>query len=163
LIRSGELSPAVEGHFAKYRKLVPALALINHVADEYEAGAVSQQSVLRALAFTKYLESHAKRVYAAGIVAEVAAANAIVKRIKSGALADGFSAREIQRKGWSHLSEGHHIAAGLDLLEDHNYVAAQNRPAGQRCGRPSAVYLINPAAKPADQVKDKGTAALFRG
>src|SRR5262249_43810544 len=72
-IRSGELSPAIEGHFAKYRKLVPVLALINHVADEYEAGAVSQQSVLRALAFTKYLESHAKRVYAAGIVAEVAA------------------------------------------------------------------------------------------
>lgn len=158
-IRSGELSPAVEGHFAKYRKLVPALALINHVADEYEAGAVSQQSVLRALAFTKHLESHAKRVYAAGIVAEVAAAKAILKRIKSGALADGFSAREIQRKDWSHLTEGHHITAGLDLLEDHHYVAAQHRLPGQKGGRPSAVYLINPAAKPADQVKDKGTAA----
>jgi hypothetical protein len=158
-IRSGELSPAIEGHFAKYRKLVPVLALINHIADEYEAGAVSQQSVLRALAFTKYLESHAKRVYAAGIVAEVAAANAILRRIKRGDLADDFSARDIQRKDWSHLTEGHHITAGLDLLEDHHYVVAQNRPAGQKGGRPSAVYLINPAAKPADQVKDKGTAA----
>jgi putative DNA primase/helicase len=154
-IRSGELSPAIEGHFAKYRKLVPVLALINHVADEYEAGAVSQQSVLRALAFTKYLESHAKRVYAAGIVAEVAAANAILKRIKCGDLADGFSAREIQRKDWSHLTEGHHIAAGLDLLADHNYVAVQDRPTGQKGGRPSAVYLINPAVKP----KNKGEAA----
>ena len=28
-----ELSPALKGHFSKYRKLVPALALINHLAD----------------------------------------------------------------------------------------------------------------------------------
>jgi Protein of unknown function (DUF3987) len=32
-LRSGNLSPAFEGHLAKYRKLVPALALINHIAD----------------------------------------------------------------------------------------------------------------------------------
>src|SRR5215469_3259431 len=148
LIRSGELSPAIEGHFAKYRKLVPVLALINHVADEYEAGAVSQQSVLRALALTKYLESHARRVYGAGILAEVKAAKAILRRIKSGDLDDGFSAREVQRKDWSHLTESHHIAAGLDLLVDHNDVAVQDRPIGQKGGRPSAAYLINPAVKP---------------
>ena len=29
-LRSGEMSPALEGHLAKYRKLVPSLALINH-------------------------------------------------------------------------------------------------------------------------------------
>jgi Protein of unknown function (DUF3987) len=32
-LRSGEMSPAAEGHLAKYRKLVPSLALINHLAD----------------------------------------------------------------------------------------------------------------------------------
>ena len=42
LIRSGELPPALEGHFAKYRTLVPVLALINHVADEYDRGDVSK-------------------------------------------------------------------------------------------------------------------------
>ena len=146
--RSDELSPALEGHIAKYNKLVPALALINHVADEYEAGAVSQQSVLRALAFTKYLESHARRVYGGGIVAEVAAAKAILRRFKSGDLANGFSVREIRRKAWSHLTESHHIAGGLDLLADHNYVAVQDRPTGQKGVRPSAAYLVNPAVKP---------------
>jgi Protein of unknown function (DUF3987) len=30
-LRSGDLSPALESHFAKYRKLVPSLALINHL------------------------------------------------------------------------------------------------------------------------------------
>jgi len=33
LIPSHTLSPAFEGHIAKYRKLVPALALVNHRAD----------------------------------------------------------------------------------------------------------------------------------
>src|SRR5215831_11964235 len=32
-LRSCEMSPALEGHLAKYRKLVPSLALINHLAD----------------------------------------------------------------------------------------------------------------------------------
>ena len=60
-VRSGELSPAFEGHIAKYRKLVPALALINHIADNGD-GSVTQKSLLRALAFVTYLESHARRV-----------------------------------------------------------------------------------------------------
>ena len=32
-LRSGEESPALEGHLAKYRKLVPTLALLNHIGD----------------------------------------------------------------------------------------------------------------------------------
>ena len=32
-LRSGELSPALESHYAKYRKLVPTLALVNYLAD----------------------------------------------------------------------------------------------------------------------------------
>jgi Protein of unknown function (DUF3987) len=45
-LRTGELSAAFEGHLAKYRKLVPSLALINHIADGVE-GDVSQKSLLR--------------------------------------------------------------------------------------------------------------------
>ena len=60
-LRSGEESPALEGHLAKYRKLVPTLALLNHIGDNEQTGAVSQKSVLRALGFAKYLESHAIR------------------------------------------------------------------------------------------------------
>jgi len=89
-----------------------------------------------------------RRVYGAGILAEVAAAKAILRRIKNGDLVDGFSAREIQGKQWSHLTESHHITAGLDLLADHNFVAAQDRPSGLKGGRPSAAYQINPAVKP---------------
>ena len=61
-MRSGDISPALEGHLAKYRKLVPALALINHIAEDDE-GDVTQKSLVRALSFAGYLESHACRVY----------------------------------------------------------------------------------------------------
>jgi hypothetical protein len=65
-LRSGEMTPALEGHLAKYRKLVPALALIDRLAAGGE-GPVSRMAILRALAFAKYLESHARRVYTARI------------------------------------------------------------------------------------------------
>src|SRR3546814_13672811 len=52
-LRSGELHPAVESHLAKYRKLVPSLALIHHLAG-FGSGAVGERSVLAALAWAQY-------------------------------------------------------------------------------------------------------------
>ncbi len=45
-LRSGELSVVLEGHLAKYRKLVPSLALINHLVDG-ESGDVGLSSLLK--------------------------------------------------------------------------------------------------------------------
>jgi hypothetical protein len=56
-IRGHRLSPAVEGHLAKYRKLVPALALINHMADGCQ-GQVGLAALRKAIAFSRYLEGH---------------------------------------------------------------------------------------------------------
>ena len=55
LLRRGELSPALESHLSKYRKAVPALALINHVADA-GGGPVGEAAILRALALAEYLK-----------------------------------------------------------------------------------------------------------
>jgi hypothetical protein len=90
-LRTGALPPALEGHLAKYRTLVPALALINAVADVDE-GAVTHKSLLRALAFASYLESHAERIYGSGMEEETAAATAILKHILARELRDGFTA-----------------------------------------------------------------------
>ena len=68
-LRGGDLSPALESHLSKYRKLVPGLALINHLADGGGAS-VSEAATLRALALAEYLEAHARRAYAAGSEAE---------------------------------------------------------------------------------------------
>jgi 5S rRNA maturation endonuclease (ribonuclease M5) len=55
-VRSTELSPALEGHLAKHRKLVPGLALINHLADG-GTGPVSQKALVRAVAFAHFLKA----------------------------------------------------------------------------------------------------------
>ena len=120
-LRSGDLHPAIESHLSKYRKLVPALALINQLADN-EAGPVDAQSLKRAIEFSKYLERHAQRAYAAGSEAEAAAAKAILKHIRKRDLIDGFSARDISQKGWSNLTDRNQVHAGLGLLEECAYV-----------------------------------------
>jgi hypothetical protein len=145
-LRTDGLPPALEGHLAKYRKLVPALALINAIADADE-GAVSQRSLLRALAFAEYLESHARRIYASGTEGETAAAGAIVKHIKSGELDDGFTARDILRHGWAHLTDRNEIEAGLISLCELDYIAAQAPDARPLGGRPKVTYTINPMVR----------------
>jgi putative DNA primase/helicase len=142
-LRSGELSPALEGHLAKYRKLVPTLALINHIADGDE-GAVSQRSLVRALSFTVYLESHAKRIYCSSSEGEVLAATAIRKHIRNGDLADGFSARDIHQRGWAQLTERDQVGLGLNLLVELDHLMAVDSARGPQGGRPRVTYAINP-------------------
>src|SRR5262249_4194714 len=82
-LRSDELSPALEGHIAKYRKLVPALALIDHLAGDGR-GSVGRESLLRALALAEYLEMHAHRIYGAADTVDIVAAEAILAQIRRG-------------------------------------------------------------------------------
>src|SRR5262249_25432861 len=140
------MSPALEGHLAKYRTLVPALALINHIADGDQSGAVSQNALLRALALANYLEGHARRVYGSASEAELAAGKAILKHIRRGDLQDGFTARDIQRAEWAHLTEREPIALGLQLLVDLGYLHANTSAVGPQGGRPKVTYVINPRA-----------------
>jgi len=143
-LRAGEMSPALEGHLAKYRKLVPSLALMNHLADADPSLVVSQTSLLRALAFANYLESHARRVYGSASESELAAARTILKHIRKGDLQDEFTARDVQRRGWANLTEREHVGAGLELLADLDHLAAIPQPNRPQGGRPSVNYLINP-------------------
>ena len=91
-LRTGKMAPALEAHLAKYRKLVPALGLINHLVDNGQ-NEISQQAMRKALAFSKYLETHARRLYGATNEPERAAAQAILTKIREGELQDGFTVR----------------------------------------------------------------------
>ena len=131
-----EMTPALESHFAKYRKLVPSLALINHLADVGH-GPVGKEAMARALGLATYLETHAKRAYGAGPEAETAAAKAILSHIRKGNLKDGFSARDVHRHGWSNLSDREQVQAGLNLLCDLDWiVAVESGEPGTRAGPP---------------------------
>lgn len=139
-LRGEAMHGALKSHLAKYRKLVPSLALLNHMADDGE-GAVSETALARAIAFSIYLESHARRAYGSGRQIEVDAGKAILARIRKGDLADGFSARDILQKDWSNLSNKEQVEAGLHLLDDLDWLRSQKLDTG---GRPKIVFHVNP-------------------
>jgi putative DNA primase/helicase len=145
-LRSGGIPPALEGHLSKYRKLVPSLALLNHLADRrpLDIEGVSREALRQALAYAKYLESHARRLYAAGREGERAAAKAILRKIRSGVLRNGFTARDIHQNDWAHLTDHDAVAAGLSLLVDLDHIRPSSPLRERRSGRPKTIYAINP-------------------
>ena len=110
-------------------------------------GPVSEEAMARALAIESYLVSHAHRAYASGNECETAAAKAILLHIREGDLDEGFTAREIHRKGWSQASSREEVQAGLDLLTEGNYVARNPEQIGPKGGRPTISYRINPKVR----------------
>jgi putative DNA primase/helicase len=62
-VRREGLHPAIESHFTKYRKLVPALALITHLADAPDGGPVSVDAMVSAMAWDEYLRPQYHALY----------------------------------------------------------------------------------------------------
>ena len=142
-LRSGDLHPALESHFSKYRKLVPSLALILHLANG-DTGSVSKQATEKALLWEEYLETHANRIYQSATQPEVEAAKAILKHIRNNDISSEFSARDIYRKGWAHLSKREQAEAGIQMLIDYDWL--QEKQKANTGGRDATVYMTNPAA-----------------
>ena len=141
-LRKGELHPAIESHLAKYTKLVPAIALVCALADGEVR--VSNTSVGRALAWSEYLESHAMRIYGAGLRPIATGAKAVLGKIRDKSIKDGFKPADIYLKGWSYLGTPKETHEALNLLVDLKYLFRVEQPAGDRGGRPSVSYVINP-------------------
>jgi hypothetical protein len=119
-------------------------ALGEILADNPNGVLAFRDELVSLLAFADYLESHARRCYAAGSEAETAAAKAIVSRIRKGDLADGFTCRDVHRQGWSNLSAPDQVQSGLNLLIDCDWLAGEAIAVGSAGGRPKTVYRINP-------------------
>lgn len=139
-LRGGELHPAMESHLAKYRKLVPGLALILHLASG-GTGPVSEQATLQALAWSEYLETHARRAYASVTTAELSIAKAIIQRLRKGDLPRTFSSKDVWRKGWGMLSDREQVADALQLLVDLDWLNVTRQ---ETAGRTATVYEVNP-------------------
>jgi Protein of unknown function (DUF3987)/BT4734-like, N-terminal domain len=116
-LRSDSEHPAFESHLAKYRKLVPALALLIHVAGR-DVGSVSLVALEKALLWANYLEAHARRIYSAVLRADSVAARELAKHLQRGDLPVRFTLREIYRKGWAGLNTKEDAEAAAEILCD---------------------------------------------
>ena len=136
-LRSGELHPTLESHLAKYRSLVPSLALIIYQVDGL-TGDVGIDALQRSIAFSVYLESHAKRVYEAGMRSDVEGAKSILKRIESGDLTDGFTLNQVHKRDWRYLTQLHAVRDALDILVEYRWLREE---ISRGVGRPTTRYF----------------------
>jgi phage/plasmid primase-like uncharacterized protein len=141
-LRSGEEHPAIVSHLSKYRKLIPSLALINHLCDTRQ-GAVSEAALLRAIVFSEYLESHARRIYSYATRPDIDAARTLLKRLASGKLASPFKVREVYLKGWAGLETPAKAQAAVSLLKEYRHLHEIVMETG---GRPTSHFYLNEEA-----------------
>lgn len=151
-IRGDELHPALVSHLSKYRKLIPALALIFALVDTPDSDRVIQErELIRALAWGDYLRGHAERVYAAAVIPETAGAKQLLDKIKAGKLCDSdgvimesFTPRLVAVKHWAGLGTTELVRKAADLLADYGWLSRELIPTGAAGGRPTERYLIHP-------------------
>ncbi|WP_085517620.1 DUF3987 domain-containing protein [Burkholderia pseudomallei] len=145
-LRTGDLHPAIESHFAKYRKLVPSLALICHLADG-GSGPVTVEAMVRALAWSEYLKSHALRAYGASMTTPLDRARALLKKIQDEKLpTEPFALKKIYDAGWSLLTNREEAADAVAVLIEHGYMVEVDAPSNaDKGGRPREPrYIVNP-------------------
>ena len=140
-LRAGGEHPTVEAHLAKYSKLMPALALVSHLADAGQ-GAIALASAQRAAAWCDLLEAHARRIYASVAAEKVRAAGLLLAKIKSGKLIPPFTARDIYRASWAGLDDREVVEEALATLRDHGWVRSLTRGTDSR---PATEYLVHPS------------------
>ncbi len=142
---ASESNPLMQQHLGKFEKLFCALALILHFADG-RIGQVKADTAIRAAAWCQYLEGHARRVYGLVETAKVATAAMVGRRLAEGRLTDGFTARDVVRKGWAGIGTSAQAEAALAVLDERGWVQSVDI---EDHGRPTTRYYINPAIRKA--------------
>jgi hypothetical protein len=148
--------PIMQEHLSKFRSLMPSLALIFHlveVADGQASGPVTLHSAERAAQWCEYLESHARRIYGLVQNPKMQAASRLAKKLKAGSLTDGFTARDIYKRGWTGLDDAEITKGALDELVEAGWIRLnRSRTANNAGGRPPLPsYCINPAVPKTDE------------
>lgn len=125
-LRAGGLSSSLESHLAKYRSLMPSLALIFHLVscktDVWPLPPIDKDAALMAVGWCQYLETHAKRLYSSALDPAMESARALLQKIKNGEIQDYFSPRDIYRKGWSHLASSESVYQAIKILIDFGWL-----------------------------------------
>jgi hypothetical protein len=159
-LRSNDEDPVIVEHLAKYRSLMPSLALIFHLIEAADRTVLTQDSLLtaqqskvllhnvqQAAEWCSYLETHARRIY--GLAANVAfqSARRLLEKIKNGSLEDSFSVRDVYRPSWTSLDSKELAQAAITELLETGWLREIPSPKQPQGGRPfSPTFQIHPKA-----------------
>jgi hypothetical protein len=147
-LRDPELTetPAFCAHLAKYRALVPRLALVFHLMDavnDPDNGGVSLEALELAIRWAEYLEAHARNVYAAEIDEEAVAGHILAGLIKRGKVKDGATVRDIYTAERAHLKTAGQVRAAVAYLAQYGHVRLEVHGEGKP-GRSREVVRLHP-------------------
>jgi len=140
----------MESHLSKYPQLMPAIALLIHIAEHAAQGnttalgEVNKRAALRAVAWCDFLETHARRIYAMGDRIGVDAAKKVVAQVLAGKLSNPFTIGELKRKNLSGL-KGDQVIQSIEMLEQYGWIKAEVKTTPQG-GRPTTICTLHPKA-----------------
>lgn len=140
-------APQMLAHLAKYRSLMPSIAALLELADidDFSRGAViSPDHAVAAVAWCRYLESHAWRVYSCIVSPQCYAARELARHLQEGHPKSSFTARDVYVKGWRGLDTPTCVTDALAILEASNWVRKAPKPPGAAGGRPTESWHVNP-------------------
>jgi hypothetical protein len=147
-LRTAELPPALESHLAKYRSLMPSLALlfqlIEFVDGTGEGGAVGLRSALQTAAWCEYLKTHARRLYSSAENPAMEEARALLDRIRKGEVCNGDSTRSVYRKHWAKLSTPEEVNSVCAVLEEFGWLRVEAVKTG---GRSATRLRLHPSLR----------------
>jgi Protein of unknown function (DUF3987) len=152
-LRNTDDHSIIREHLSKFRKVMPALALIFHAVESADTGrqlddfgGVCADCTKLAIAWCDYLEAHARRIYGLVLGTSRAAFN-LAGKIKKGSLADGFTVHDIKQKDWSMLTTTEKAESACEVLEEKGWLRRYEVSAGESGGRPTVRFRINPKIK----------------
>ncbi len=147
-MRTTELPPALVSHLAKYRSLMPSLALIfqliEFVDGTAEEGAVGLRPAVQAAAWCEYLETHAARLYSSAENPAMEGARALLDRIRKGDVCDGDSTRSVYRRHWAKLSTPEEVNSACAVLEEFGWLRIEAVKTG---GRSATRLRLHPSLR----------------
>jgi hypothetical protein len=155
-LRAHEDAPALVCHLAKYRSLMPSLALVFHLidaADRPSLAPITAEAAWRAAAWCDLLEAHARRIYQSAMDGDPDAAGRLAERIKQ-TLPNPFTYRDVYRKGWSGLTGTEDVRRAVGLLEDRGWVKVVEVEPTERGGPRTEHVYIHPNLLAGRQAED---------
>ena len=127
------IHPVFESHLRKYDALVPKLALINEIISSYDPStesirsftSVSVASVKKAIAYTNYLESHARILFNSEVNVTLENAKAIISHLDE--LPNPFTARDVYMREWAGIGRNRMLATdAIEFLAKNNWLRSIN-------------------------------------